>query len=223
MIFYLHSKQSHDILSAQCNNRMIHHSLEVIGLCHLQYKLGYLSESWNLLEASFQKHHAPFFRPKCLTLRGHVTALTTVTWQQKFIVDGGSSYPWSRFMAGCTILISMASLTFLFNQLSSLTSTLTLSLVIVWCSCVQCSPTAVSGFLRLRWSFILVASILPVSPMYVRGFICATIIAWRLQVMRSWPCGRSTAFWRWESQWNMWFEPLSRYRRNTESGQRLSA
>ena len=30
----------------------------------LLYKLGYLSESWNLLEASFQKHHAPFFRPK---------------------------------------------------------------------------------------------------------------------------------------------------------------
>ena len=30
-------------------------------------------------------HHASFFRPKCLTLRGHVTALTTVTWQQKFI------------------------------------------------------------------------------------------------------------------------------------------
>ena len=28
---------------------------------------------------------------------------------------GGSSYPWSRFMAGCPILISMASLTFLFS------------------------------------------------------------------------------------------------------------
>ena len=33
----------------------------------------------------------------------------------------------------------------------------------------QCSPTAVSGFLRLRSSFILVASVLPVSSMYVRG------------------------------------------------------
>ena len=39
----------------------------------------------------------------------------------------------------------------------------------LWCSCAQCSPTAVSGFPRLRWSFILVASVLPVSPMYVRG------------------------------------------------------
>ena len=55
-----------------------------------------------------------------------------------------------------------------FSHLSlSLTSTLTLSLVMLWCSCAQCSPTAVSGFLRLIWSFILVASILPVSPMYV--------------------------------------------------------
>ena len=60
----------------------------------------------------------------------------------------------------------MASLTFLFNQMSSLASTLTPSFVIVWCSCAQCSPTAVSGFLMLRWCFILVASILPISPMY---------------------------------------------------------
>ena len=52
----------------------------------------------------------------------------------------GGSYPWSRIMAGCTILISMASLTFLFNQLSSLASTVTLSLVILWCSCVQSVP-----------------------------------------------------------------------------------
>ena len=58
-------------------------------------------------------------------------------------------------MAGCPILFSMASLTFLFNQMSSLTSILTLSLVILWCSCGECSPTAVS--------------VLPVSPMYVRG------------------------------------------------------
>ena len=49
----------------------------------------YLPESWNLLEASFLVHRAPFFRPKCLTLRGHVTVLTTITWQQKFTVDGG--------------------------------------------------------------------------------------------------------------------------------------
>ena len=33
----------------------------------------------NSLEASFQVHRASFFRPKCLTLRGHVTALTTLT------------------------------------------------------------------------------------------------------------------------------------------------
>ena len=39
------------------------------------------------------------------------------------------------------------SLTFLFNQMPSLARTLTLSLVILWCSCVQCSLTAVSGFL----------------------------------------------------------------------------
>ena len=63
--------------------------------------ISYLPESLNLLEASFLVHRAPFFRPKCLPLRGHVTVSTTVTWQQKFIVDGGSSYPWSRFMAGC--------------------------------------------------------------------------------------------------------------------------
>ena len=107
-----------------------------------------------------------FFRPKCLTLRGLVIALTTITWQQKFIVGGGSSYPWSRFMAGCPILILMASLNFLFNQMSSLPSTLTLSLVILWCSCAQCSPTAVSGFLRLRCSFILVARVLPIWHMY---------------------------------------------------------
>ncbi len=50
-------------------------------------------------------------------------------------------------MAGCPILVSMASLTFLFNQMSSLASTLTLSLVILWCSCAQCSPTAVSELL----------------------------------------------------------------------------
>ncbi len=104
------------------------------------------------LVASFQLLRAFFFRPKCLTLRGHVIALTTITWQHKFIVDGGSSYPWSRFMAGCPILISMASLIFLFNQTSSLASTLTLSLVILCCSCAQCSPTAVSGFLRLSSS-----------------------------------------------------------------------
>ena len=94
----------------------------------------------------------------------HMTAEVHRRW------GGGSSYLWSRFMAGCPISISMASLTFLFkNQTSSLASTLTLSLVILWYSCAQCSPTAVSGFLRLRWSFILVASVLPVSPVYVRG------------------------------------------------------
>ena len=43
------------------------------------------------LEASFHVHRAPFFRPKCLPLQGHVTALTTITWQQKLIVDGGGS------------------------------------------------------------------------------------------------------------------------------------
>ena len=45
------------------------------------------------LEASFQVHRAPFFRPKFLTLRGHVTTLTTLTWQQKFIVDEGELVP----------------------------------------------------------------------------------------------------------------------------------
>ena len=87
----------------------------------------------------------------------HMTAEVTCRW--------GELVP----PAGCPILISMASLTFLFNQMSSLASTLTLSLVILLCSCGQCSPTAVSGFLMLRWTFILVASVLPVSPMYVMG------------------------------------------------------
>ena len=74
-------------------------------------------------------------------------------------------YLWSRLMASCPTLILIPSLTFLF--MTSLASTRTL--VILWCSCAQCSPTAVSGFLRLRWSFIPLASVLPVSPMYVRG------------------------------------------------------
>ena len=72
-------------------------------------------------------------------------------------------------MAGCSILISLASLTFLFSHISPLSSTLTLSLVLLWCSCAQCSHTPVRRILRLRWSFILVASFLSVSPMYVRG------------------------------------------------------
>ena len=41
--------------------------------------ISYLPESLNLLEASFLVHRAPFFRPKCLPLRGHVTVLTTIT------------------------------------------------------------------------------------------------------------------------------------------------
>ena len=49
---------------------------------------------------------------------GHMTAVFHRRW--------GNSYPWSRFMAGWSILISMASLTFLFNQMSSLASNLTL-------------------------------------------------------------------------------------------------
>ena len=32
-------------------------------------------------------------------------------------MGGGSSYPWSRFMTGCPILILMASLTFLVSSL----------------------------------------------------------------------------------------------------------
>ena len=89
------------------------------------------------------------------------------------IVDGrGSSYPWSRFIAGCPILISMAYVTLSSNQLYYmfyLANTLTLSLVKMWCSCAQCSPTAMSGFLRLMCSFVIKASPLSVSPMYVRG------------------------------------------------------
>ena len=41
--------------------------------------MSYLPESWNLLEASYLVHRAPFFRPKCLPLRGHVIVLTTIT------------------------------------------------------------------------------------------------------------------------------------------------
>ena len=55
--------------------------------------ISYLPESLNLLEASFLVHRAPFFRPKCLPLRGHVTVSTMITWQQKFIVDGGELVP----------------------------------------------------------------------------------------------------------------------------------
>ena len=34
-----------------------------------------------------------FWMLECLTLWGHVTTLTTITWQQKFIVDGGARTP----------------------------------------------------------------------------------------------------------------------------------
>ena len=44
-------------------------------------------------------------------------------------VDRGISYSWSRFPASFLTLISMASLSFLFNQMSSLANTLTLSLL----------------------------------------------------------------------------------------------
>ena len=37
--------------------------------------VSYLSESWLSLVVSFRIHHASFFRPKCLTLQGHVIAL----------------------------------------------------------------------------------------------------------------------------------------------------
>ena len=47
---------------------------------------------------------------------------------------------------------------------------------------------SLSGFLRLRWSFILVASVLPVSPMYVRGHsghsIWNTGVKWSLKNTR---------------------------------------
>ena len=72
-------------------------------------------------------------------------------------------------MAGCPILISLASLTFRFSHISSVSNTLILPFVIcgVWRS--VCAQLFNSGFLKLRWSFIIIASILPVSPMYVRG------------------------------------------------------
>ncbi len=87
--------------------------------CRKEIILFVTFQSWFFsLVASFRILRVFFFRPKCLTLRGHVISLTTFTWQQKFIVDGGSSYPWSRFMAGCPILISMASLIFLLKATS---------------------------------------------------------------------------------------------------------
>ena len=50
---------------------------------------------------------------------GHMTAVVHRRW--------GSSYPLSRFMAGCPILILMASLTFLFNQIFSSLASSTLT------------------------------------------------------------------------------------------------
>ena len=64
------------------------------------------------------------------------------------------------------------SLTFPSNQLYYmyyLANTLTLSSVMLWCSCAHCSPTAMSGSLSLICYFIIGASVLSVSPMYVRG------------------------------------------------------
>ena len=52
----------------------------------LNYNVSYLSESGFSLVASFRMHHASFFRPRCLSLRGHVIVV-----KQKFIVDGGGA------------------------------------------------------------------------------------------------------------------------------------
>ena len=54
----------------------------------LNYNVSYLSESGFSLVASFRMHHASFFRPRCLSLRGHVIVV-----KQKFIVDGGELVP----------------------------------------------------------------------------------------------------------------------------------
>ena len=117
--------------------------------------------------------HAPrtLLRTYWLVLLGHGTALTMITTG---VVNrkSGSLYPWSRFMAACPILISLASLTFLFSLVSSLSSTLTLSFVI----CGICAHSVLrqlfnTGFLRLRWSFILVASVLPVWPCMWGGIL----------------------------------------------------
>ena len=90
----------------------------------------------------------------------------SLTWQQTFIVDGGSSYPWSRFMAGCPILISMASLTFLLNQMSSLASTLK----------VRSYERVLSAVLwqRQNWESVQTSD---VRPRYVNFISCTDCVA----------------------------------------------
>ena len=95
----------------------------------------------------------------------HMTAVDDRRWERGLV-------SLVAFHIRLSYLISMASLTFPSNQLyymHYLADTLTLSFVMLWCSCAQCSSTAVSGFLMLICSFILVASVLSVSLMYVRG------------------------------------------------------
>ena len=54
--------------------------LKVIDNIKRASNISYLPESLNLLEASFLVHRAPFFRPKCLPLRGHMTAEVHRRW-----------------------------------------------------------------------------------------------------------------------------------------------
>ena len=68
---------------------------------------------------------------------------------------GGSSYPWSRLIAGQRVLISMDSQILRRNMLSSRAIALTLS-ILMGCSW---SPTAVRGDFCFRWSFILVSRV----------------------------------------------------------------
>ena len=78
---------------------------------------------------SLRDYHGHFIRRIKLILRGHVTTGTAVTWQQ-FVIDGGSSYPWSRLMAGWQVLISMDSRILRRHILSS--RAMTLSILIWW-------------------------------------------------------------------------------------------
>ena len=98
------------------------------------------------------------------TSSGGWSSSSEVTWQQ-FVIDGGSSYPWSRLMAGWQVLISIGLTILRRHILSSRAITLTSS-ILMGCSW---SPTAVRGYFCFGWSFLLVSWVWAVSPTYCAG------------------------------------------------------
>ena len=81
-----------------------------------------------------------------LVLRGHVTALTTITCQQKFIADGRELVPLVAVHVGCHNL-SLMALTFLLTQMYSLNNTV-LGYVVMFVRSCYCVPEVEMVFHR---------------------------------------------------------------------------